>query len=118
MILPTLKRLRRGQTEDELITVLNNFMSAIYSALNARLTLQDNFATQEFVAEVNGDSPSISFPSTLQTPAKVVLIVQILRGVPAGAVTAEWRQIGQIIEVTNITGLSAGEQYRLKLLIL
>lgn len=118
MILPSLKRLQRGDSQEQQMTTLNNFMQTVYAALNKRLSLQDNFETQEFVAEVNGDTPSLEFPSTLSRPARLVLPVQVLLGLPTGPVTVTWAQVGNIIRITDITGLGAGVQYHIKLLAL
>lgn len=118
MDLPSLKRLTKQNTPEEILVVLNNFMQTVFSILNKGITIQDNFQTQEFETKVNGSRPTLSFPCTLQRPAKMVFVAQVRGTAPLTAVVPNWRQIGTTLEITNITGLSAGVDYRIRFLVL
>jgi len=130
--LPSIRRLR---TEDypgadanfgKLIQNLNSFMESTWLALSRNLTVSENlraeFQTLSIVAEP-------TYPIAV-TPAiqgvTCVMIAQIFnsttQGAPSGTaltagVTLDWSQSSTGIQINKITGLTAGQNYQVKLLM-
>ena len=101
-----------------LLVAFNGFCQAISVALARNLTLQDNFASQFVDLKVQGGVKTL-IATTLQNPVKLLLVVQISGDAAiTGGVTAVWQQVGQTIEISQITGLTAGGNYNLRLLLL
>lgn len=130
--LPSIKRILREDLKDAppwvsgIIDPLNNFMQAVYTALNNNITFSENVAS--FIKEVSYTTPSgypvmddIKFTSTLKTKATSVLLMQAYERStyrpPPGPVYIPWIEDDGMIIVSPVTGLEAGKTYILRLLV-
>lgn len=110
----------------EILSVsLNNGIEVLYQALNNGLTLEDNIlgtvATVTAVVDATG-TPSKGNRFTLNSANKVdgVVVLSAINQTnsgtfPSGAVFISGNQTGTTFNITNITGLQAGQTYAIKL---
>lgn len=132
MKLPTQRKILREDLKDAppwigpMIDILNNFMEAVYQALNRNLTFRENIAS--FIKDVVYITPStypamgeISFLNELKTKASGVTVLQAVEKnsyVPAaGPVYVPWVENNGQIVVSPITGLAASKTYFIRLLV-
>lgn len=96
----------------KMIGPLNQFLSAVYSALNASLSVKDN---------LNAEVKSFTFegrPVTIATNLKSKPIgVLILKSNPAAPVALEWSHSGKTVTVHNVEGLPR-KKFELTVLII
>lgn len=110
----------------EILSVsLNNGIEVLYQALNNGLTLEDNVlgtsATATITTDANG-TPTKGSTFVLSSANKVNGIIvlsatnQTNPGTfPSGGVFISGTQSGTTFNITNITGLQAGQTYSVKL---
>jgi len=131
--LPPIKRIVREDLKDapawidRLITPLNAFMEAVYSALDRDLTVGENVAGEIKTIQVKAGAAAtdntFTFTTTTRRTPKVCAIGRVERVeniyTPiTAAVGLDWRfDAGQII-ISSIAGLTNGETYNITLLIL
>ena len=120
--LPPLKRIHFTELQSapawmqRVLTTINSFMQNVTEALDEGLDIEGNFVGQ-FV-DLQWDGASQTFVSPLAQPAKAVLMAQIQGNGITGGTTPVWQQIGQDIEIIDIPGTTAGNSYRVRLLVL
>lgn len=96
---------------------MNSFFQNVWNALNHDLSLQDNLRNQ--IVDINYvGGTAMNITTKLDVPLVGVLVLQAFGPGITGAVFVEWTQIGKIITVSQITGLTAGNEYKLRLLLL
>jgi len=121
--LPPLKRIVQEELTGmaawfrPVIILLNSFCQNVWQALNNGLSLQDNLRCQIFETTYVGGTP-LNITTSLTAPLVGILLLQVSGAGIVGAVQVIWSQIGPVITVSNITGLTAGNQYKLRLLLL
>ena len=116
--LPPLKRIHKEDLKEapgwipKLLIPLNSFFQNVWQALDHGLTLQDNFDVKVVdVTFVGGQV--LELPNNLGRPITAILAAQSSLG---GQVV--WRQIGDKIEISNLTGATPGVSYAVRLIIL
>ena len=125
--LPEIKRLHRQDFPDQtswidgLLAPLNRFFDSVYTALNRGLTFRDNMVAQvkelEF-RETSGTYP-IRFAWNLKsqpTDLIVTRVVTVSGSGPSGAVWANWSYNGSAVEIEDITGLTADDEYKIRVI--
>jgi len=122
MRLPPLKRLVKAELVglagwfEPVLVLLNNVFQVIWQSLDRNITLQDNIRCQ--IAEVGyiGGS-AITLSTNLTSPIMGILILEVSgEGITAASMPI-WKQVGQTIEISSITGLTAGNSYKVRLLL-
>ena len=130
--LPTIQRLkyedyaRQTNWQDAfraLVQSLNLFIPTVYTLLNGNVTYQNLTVPQLYSVTVTAATvTSFTFNNPLMIPPSAVLVGNIWSGVPsthpASAVQVFWHVTSNQIVVDNVTGLSAGTQYVLTLVVL
>lgn len=123
--LPPLKEIQLSDLPDapswvgRLLLTINSFMRNVWQALDKRLTLQDNLDAKIVSILVPGSDPTGSFKNPLTRPAAGVILLQAKSvDIPSNAVGIVWEQIGNDIEILRVSGLTTGELYSLKLLVI
>ena len=119
-LLPPLKRIYEQDVENSispLLALLNNIFQSLWNALNRNLTFQENIRSQVINIDYVGGS-TINISTNLKAPLLGVLVLQTAIGPVTGGVMAVWQQTGQVVEIKQITGLTAGSQYKLRLLLI
>jgi len=132
MKLPSFKRLFSSdfpsqfkQLIDTLSVSLNTGIEVLYDALNNRITLRENISctVKDVTALVDANGkPTQTINMKLDTTNKVdgcIVISAINQNNPAiypsGAVFISFAQSSNILNITNITGLQAGQSYSLRI---
>lgn len=133
MKLPSFRRIITTDFEQEFQKLvesigsnINDSFNTVYSALNKRLTLQDNIMCTVREINVTVDSNgNPTAPSTFNLDVQntqiigiVVLRVENLTNstlYPTNAPFISYSQTGNIVRINNITGLQANNLYRIKL---
>lgn len=123
MKLPPLKRLfdkdlmPMPQWFQPMLLLCNSFFQNVWQALNSQITFQENVRSQ--IIDFNYVAGSaIKLTTTLPEPLIGVILLQIGTGPIGGGVTVVWQQIEKTIEIKQITGLTNGEQYNVRLLLI
>jgi len=116
--LPPLKRIHQEDVPEgpkwlqKILIPINSFFQNVWQALDHGLTLQDNFDVKIVdVTFVGGQV--LELPNNLSRPITAILAAQSSIG---GQVV--WRQIGDKIEISNLTGATPGVSYAVRLIIL
>lgn len=120
MQLPPLKRIYEsdlGQGFTQLVIFLNNVFQMLWNTLNRNITFQDNIRSQVVAFNFVGGS-TINISSTLKGPLIGIIPLQVAGGAITGGISVIWQQIGQVVEIKEITGLAAGSQYNIRLLLI
>lgn len=101
-----------------MLLVLNSFMKKVWEALNGQLSIENTEAKVVSLV-ISGDDPTGSVQNPLGRPVQGVLVLQV-RGndIPTNAVGVLWQEIGNEIELLQVSGLTPGELYSVKLLII
>jgi hypothetical protein len=110
-----------------LVGPLNDFFKVIYQTLNKGITFADNIQSQtkDLYFTYSSIYPSKTNPVRFQNsmPVKpigvILLSVQDVSSDPAvisNAVYLDWLYNGQDVEIRNITGLTVGTSYKMKVL--
>lgn len=121
--LPSLKRL---QTEDiqnapnwiqRILITINSFFQNVFAALDNGLTFEENFDAKVVeISIIGGETVTVASP--FSRPVEGILLLQVSGDGITGGVTPLWRQIEQDIEITGLTGVTSGNLYTAKLLVL
>jgi hypothetical protein len=129
--LPKISKLRKEDFPEEYDTLLegllygiNSFFETVYSALNKQLNFSENLNTQ--IVEVSVTAPitaarPLEFTRTINGLCKGIVVVELTNLDNAGEVltTSPFCQFSNgesTVRVTNITGLTSGKRYRIRLL--
>jgi len=122
-LLPSLKRIQREDVPDSpkwvlrLLVPINNFFQNVYNVLTHNVTFQDNFRAEIMEITVDGNSPSTSFELPARIPQPIgVLLLSTDTPYSSGA-SISWQQVGNELQILNITGLDPLEQYTLRILV-
>jgi len=116
---------------DQLSVTINQGLEVLYSALNKRLTFDDNFqaTVKDLDVVVNASGiPKVktsfkqdSQVETLQVKGLLVVSVRNLTnsaGYPTSGVTISWTQTNDGVSIDHITGLIPDNTYRLRVISL
>lgn len=98
------------------IGVVNSFFQNVWNALNHDLSLQDNLRNQIIDIDYVGGS-LINITTKLIQPLVGIVVLQAFGPGVTGGVFVVWTQIGKVITVSQITGLTSGNEYKLRLLL-
>lgn len=118
--LPPLKRLYESDIAGKsanLLVFLNNVFQNLWNTLNRNLTFQDNIRSQIVDLSYVGGS-AINISSNLKAPLIGIIPIAVGGEALTGGLSIRWQQTGQVIEIKQITGLTAGAQYQLRLLLI
>ena len=105
----------------KLLYRINNAFEQTSAALNNGLTVAENMAAQETVLDVTGPvnaANPVYFKSNLKGTCKGILCVEALTTSgtpPTGSPFFTFEMSGSNIKVTNITNLTNGSRYSLRL---
>ncbi len=107
---------------DKLLYPINDAIESISNAMNNSLTVADNMSAQETVLDITtlptASSP-IYFRSTLKSPCRgITCIAADVTGsgtAPTGQPFFTFENAGNNIKVTNITNLTSGTRYSLRI---
>lgn len=134
--LPPVRRIFREDLGGEapswitrLLSPLNGFLEAVYSALNKNLTFSQNFRAQikEFSVLAGALAADNTFSFPVEFPAKPIglslLQVNAGDGTPlsltaAVGVSWNWDSQSNTIQITAITGLTSGQMYQIRVLVI
>jgi len=107
--------------------VLNPALQSISIALNKGLTIQDNLLASVVNITITVDSTGtplnpITFPSNLGSPTQHLLITQAFNltntnAYPTGAPFITWVDNAGQVNINNVTGLQANNQYSLRIIV-
>lgn len=107
---------------DKLLLPINDAIDSTSNAFNNNLTVADNLSAQEVVLEVSEvptTAKPLFFRSTLKGPCRgiVCIAADVLNNgtPPSGQPFFTFETSGSNIKVTNITNLSAGTKYFLRI---
>jgi hypothetical protein len=105
----------------KIVDAYNKLYEDFYNALKKGITIEDNL--QMFIRDLKVKTTSlpIVFKNTLGKPIKGVVIlstkIEGLDTVITNAVTLDWSIAeGSNVQINNVTGLTAGVEYTIKLL--
>ena len=104
--------------------ILNSSFTEIYSALNNKLTFQDNFAATITTISLNVDKTGAPTKKTSfklqngQTSYQGIIVMNAIGGTPTSGIFVTGSLSGGIITVTNVQGLQPLVTYNLTLLVL
>ena len=99
------------------LVVVNNFFQNVWQALNNGLSIQDNLRAQIVDLDYVGGT-AMNITTSIREPLIGILVLQVAGNGILGAVQVIWSQIGPVVSVSQIVGLTVGENYKLKLLLL
>jgi len=121
--LPSLKRIQREDVPEapawieRVLVPVNNFFQNLYAALANGLTFQDNFAAE--VKEFQLIAPATGFlVATEIGSVKGVILLQVSGTGITGAPVLHWVQQGQTVEITDLTELTSGTEYNVRILVI
>lgn len=102
--------------------ILNQFMNAVSLAFNKNISLRQNMDCQIFVYTFDyavAPFTAIDITTTLRRKADGVLVLQNVNNTTREAVnsTCAWNVTNDGVSVTDISGISVGNQYTITLLI-
>jgi hypothetical protein len=107
---------------DKLLLPINDAIDSLSNAMNNNLSVADNLSAQETVLDVSTlptNASPLFFRSTLKGPCRgIVCIAAELIGQgtqPTGQPFFTFESAGANIKVTNITNLTAGSRYSLRI---
>lgn len=124
--LPPISRFLREDFQEvswieKLLQPLNQFMTLVYSALNANLTLGENMRAQikelSITTDGSGDATA-SFAwglTSIPTDLWVSRVVSVGTA-PTAAVSVDWSYDGQAINITQFHGLASSSTYRIRMI--
>ena len=128
--LPDIKRIRKEDFDkkyydllDGLLYAINTFFESVVAALNRGLTFRENMAAQ--VQDITAVAPinNTTFKREVGLTCSGIIVVSVVNVSNPGEIltTAPFAQFVNTdagIRVTNITGLTAGQRYRIRLICL
>lgn len=106
----------------KLLYPINSMIESVSNAFNNNITVADNMAGQETVLDIRllptTDEP-LFFKSTMRSPCKgIICIAAEVVGAgtaPTGQPFFTFENSGNNIKVTNITNLTAGTRYSIRI---
>lgn len=107
---------------EKLLWPLNQFMEAVYSAMDKRLTPNENLTAQTLEIEIieNNITYPLSFawtrPGVKPTDVWVTRIVSNDNTNPTSAPGVYWEFDGESINVKKLYGLDGAKQYKIRML--
>jgi hypothetical protein len=124
--LPAINQIKKEDFPDQgwiekLLSPINSFMRSVYQALNKGITVGDNLSGQsktiDFVYSASG---SVSFAWNSPSRPEHVWVTGVVSygAQPTAAVWANWTFDGTAVTLNQITGLTAGERYKLTVIAL
>jgi hypothetical protein len=128
--LPTIRRIRREDFDkkyydllDGLLYAINTFFESVVAALNRGLTFRENMQAQVQDLTVTAPVTDASFKRELALPCTGIMVVAVTNINNPGELlsTSPFAQFVNTdggIRITNITGLTAGQKYRVRLICL
>ena len=133
-LLPSAKRLNtkdfppeEQKLVEQLAQILNDNIQSVYDALNKKLTFDDNFLGGIKDVEVTVDASGTPFNQTtivtdIPKPRGIIVVkadnLTNSTLYPPGSPFVSFNIIQNGIQITNVTGLSPGYRYNLRLLTL
>lgn len=125
--LPEIKKLHRqdfpSQTAwiDKLLAPLNRFFDSVYTALNKGLTFRENMVAQvkELTFREDASTYPIQFSWELRSQPTDLLITRVVTqsgSNPTAAVWPRWSFDGSSVSIEDITGLSSGSEYKIRII--
>lgn len=114
---------------DQLGILFNGALEPLYNALNNNLTFKDNFAATVIEFSVNVDSTGKPKNATTfklannQSNVEGLFVINASGGndgsiPPSGGIFISYAKNGPLVNVTNIKGLTAGVNYKIKVVAL
>lgn len=116
MKLPPIKRIL-GTDVLEVSNTINNFFQVVWQSLDRGLSFQDNIDCQVVDVTAVGGVP-FQLSTTLRRPVQGILVLSAQGGALLGGVSPEWQQVENTIQIKQLTGLTAGAAYKVRLLLL
>ena len=113
MKLSPLKRLAAAElplVPRPLVEVLNSFLQGVWQALQGQLTFEENIRCQIIDRDFTGGE-NLVVASTLKTPVRGIICVK-------GLQVTDWQQVGEKVEILQVTGIGTGETRRIRLLLI
>jgi hypothetical protein len=112
-----------------LIDPLNDFFKIMYQNFNRGITFEDNIQSQikeiSFykTATVPSKSTPIQFKNTMPVKPIGVIVLKVQEdmsdpGVLSNAVSIDWTYSNNDIQIRNISGLTNGTSYKIKVLVI
>ena len=129
MKLPIIKKILREDIStapswiDQVIGPINSFMETIYMSMNKNLTFTENLASfvKELTYKADGTTV-VSFPNTLKTKAMGVVLLQAFQKKDYTPVLTTvyipWVESNNEIKISPIIGLTNGETYTIRVLVI
>jgi len=124
--LPQIKRLVKEDFPgldwtEKLFFPLNQFMQAVFEALDKRLTFVENAVCQanEFEFTENAITYPLSFTWNRQQAPTDVIVTKVLvfdASAPTAAVFAHWNYDGVNVNITKFYGIDATKQVKIRVL--
>ena len=109
----------------QLAVSMNSGFEVVYEAFNKKITLRDNISAtvKDITVELNSNgTPKLPTQFSLDLPTRVdALLVGRAENItnssvyPSSGVIISWEQTQTGILISNITGLQANNQYRLRI---
>jgi len=130
---PSIRRILREDLREapswieKLISPLNMFMDSVYTALNKNLTFGENIKGQikSFTIEAGAASTDnvFEFPATISGPQGVILLAAVQQGTTytpliTSPQISSWSYSDNTVYIDSIAGLTAGEKYNIKVLVI
>jgi hypothetical protein len=101
----------------QFVRVINSFFQDVSAVLQGQLTFQDNFACQVVDLDfAGGSTPKLA--TTLRTPVRGVVVLSVTGSGVTGAPFVVWRQDADGVLIQQVTGLTSGNAYKLRLLLI
>ncbi len=135
MLLPTFKRLMKSDFDqkdqsfvDKFSYLFNNGIEVIYNALNRNLTFKDNMlaTVKDFTVSVNSSGiPKNTTSVSLNNTSMKAIGLEVWQvqnqtnstSFPTSAVFISWTQENSTVFINHITGLIAGDSYRIRVVV-
>jgi hypothetical protein len=107
----------------KLFGILNNFMEQVIGIINGRLNFKDNFFAHDTEVIVNTPFTTINVANPLNSPIRGIIVLRVdtltnSKEILTDGVTVQYTNDTGQIRIYNITGLTPGNKYRLRLLLL
>ena len=132
--LPVVKKILREDVKEapnwieRMLWPINQFFESVFNALDKRLTLVENVRAQikEITFTTDASYPSvwenIEFPREIPAAPQGLFVMQILQDEDnhtpiTTAGHADWLDLNGVITIFHISGLTAGETYTVRFLV-
>ncbi len=133
MKLPSLQRFQKQNYADappwfaRFLADLSGFTETVWNIMNKNLTPADNLDAQvyatTFLAGATAASNAFTFQTNLKHTVSAVIVGQVTDQAAysaplSSAVGVTWSVAGTTVSISGVSGLTAGQTYRLVLLLL